>query len=677
MKKIVVGVLCLLATAACGQKTGEDDAVLSSGIELANMDTSVRPQDDFFRYVNGTWLATTEIPADRTTTGVTMDLRDKAREDVKTIIEEIAAKTDVEPGSDEQKVADLYRSFMDTDRLDELGTAPLEDVLAEIDRIEDKDQLSALLGSLAVDGGGGVVTPYITVDAKDSTRYAAHLWQSGLGLPDRDYYFRDDERSVELRRQYMQHIEKMFALAGFDDPAGSAARLIELETTLAGFHWTNVQNRDSEARYNLYAIDDLGTLGQGLNWQAFLDAAGLAGEKDIIINQPSYIEGLNTVFTETSLDDWKTFLRWNLLNAYAGYLGSAIDDQNFDFYGRILEGQEEQRPRWKRAVDVVNGSLGEVVGKVYVARYFPPEAKARMVELVDNLRAAYGEAINELEWMSPETKAAALVKLEKFNSKVGYPDRWEDYSSLEIIPGDLLGNVLRANRFQWTLNASKLGGPIRKWEWLMTPQTVNAGYMPTMNEITFPAAILQPPFFNLAADDAVNYGAIGVVIGHEMGHGFDDQGARYDGDGNLKNWWTEQDLAKFQERTGALVDQFNRFAVFDDLNVNGELTLGENIGDLAGLTITYRAYQISLDGKDAPVMDGFTGDQRFFLGLGQLWRFKATDEALRNRVQTDPHSPPEFRVNGPLPNMPEFLAAFNVQEGDGMYLPADQRAKIW
>lgn len=677
MKKLLTGLLCLLVMAACGQKTGKNEVVLTSGIELANMDTTVRPQDDFFRYVNGTWLATTEIPADRNNTGVFMDLRDKAREDVKTIIEEVAVKIDLQPGSDEQKVADLYKSFMDTERLEELGMAPLEAELAKIDAIADKDELSAYFAELAVSGGGGPFSPYVTVDAKDSTRYAAHLWQSGLGLPDRDYYFRDDERSLELRREYVAHIEKMFALAGFENPAASAAMLMALETELAASHWTTVQNRDSEARYNKFAVDELGTLGNGLNWTLFLSAAGLAGQPDLIINQPSYIEGFNTVFQKTSLENWKTFLRWNLLNVSAVYLNSAIDEQNFDFYNRILEGQEEQRPRWKRGVDVVNGSLGEIVGKVYVSRFFPPEAKERMVALVDNLRAAYGEAIAELEWMSPETRAAALVKLEKFTSKVGYPDQWEDYSGLEIVPGDLLGNITRANRFHWTLDTSKLGGPIRKWEWPFTPQTVNAGYVPTKNEIVFPAGILQPPFFNLAADDAVNYGAIGVVIGHEMGHGFDDQGSRYDPDGNLRNWWTDQDLEEFKKRTGVLVDQYAAFQVFDDLNVNGELTLGENIGDLSGLTIAYRAYQISLGGKEAPVLDGFTGDQRFFLGIGQAWKYKSTDEAMRNRVQTDPHSPPEFRVNGPLPNMPEFVAAFDVREGDGMYLPPEQRVKIW
>jgi putative endopeptidase len=677
MKKMLTGVLCLLGMVACGQQSAENDVVLTSGIELANMDTTVRPQDDFFRFVNGTWLATTEIPADRNNTGVFMDLRDKAREDVRTIIEEVAVKTDLQPGSDEQKVADLYNSFMDTERLDELGMAPLEAELARIDAIADKDELSAYFAELAVNGGGGPFSPYVTVDAKDSTRYAAYLWQSGLGLPDRDYYFRDDERSAMLRNEYVAHIEKMFKLAGFDDPEGSATTLMALETELAASQWTTVENRDSEARYNKYAVDELGTLGNGLNWPRFLEAAGLAGQQDLIINQPSYVEGFNAIFRKTPLEDWKTFLRWNLLNNYAVYLNSAIDAQNFDFYNRILEGQEEQRPRWKRGVDVVNGSLGEIVGKVYVSRFFPPEAKERMVALVDNLRAAYGEAIAELDWMSPETKAAALVKLEKFSSKVGYPDRWQDYTALDIVPGDLVGNITRANRFQWALDRDKLGGPIRKWEWIMTPQTVNAGYMPTMNDITFPAGILQPPYFNMAADDAVNYGSIGVVIGHEMGHGFDDQGSRYDGDGNLNNWWTDQDLEEFKERTGALVDQFARFQVFDDLNVNGQLTLGENIGDLSGLTIAYRAYHMSLDGKEAPVLDGFTGDQRFFLGIGQVWRFKATDEAMRNRVQTDPHSPPEFRVNGPLPNMPEFYAAFDVQEGDGMYLPPEERVKIW
>jgi putative endopeptidase len=673
MKRVLGVALFVLVAVSCGQQAPP----LTSGLSLENMDTSVRPQDDFFRYVNGTWLDTTEIPADRTNTGVFMDLRDKAREDVKAIIEDVASRTNLEPGSDEQKVADLYNSFMDTERLEELGMSSLESELKWIDSISDKDQLSAYFAHSGIIGAGGPFNIYIWVDAKNSTRYVTYMWQSGLGLPDRDYYFKDDERSVELREAYVVHIEKMFELAGFDDPAGSAAMIMALETELAENHWTNVENRNSEARYNKFPTDELDTLGDGVNWPLYLAEAGLSGQADIIVNQPSYIEGFNEIFASTSLEDWKTFMRWNLLNSFASRLNSALDEQNFDFYGRTLEGQKEQRPRWKRAVDLVNGSLGEVIGKVYVKRYFPPEAKERMVELVSNLGAAYGQAINELDWMGPDTKAAAQVKLEKFTPKIGYPDRWEDYSTLDIVAGDLVGNVMRANRFGFEIFRGRLGGPIQKWIWVMNPQTVNAGYIPTQNEVIFPAAILQPPFFNLAADDAVNYGAIGAVIGHEMGHGFDDQGSKYDGEGNLENWWTDEDREKFTERTQELVDQFARLKVFDDLNVNGELTLGENIGDLAGLTIAYRAYQISLNGKEAPVLDGMTGDQRFFLGIGQVWKYKATEEAQRNQVMNDPHSPPRFRVNGTLPNMPEFLAAFDVQEGDGMYLPPEDRVKIW
>ena len=674
MKAMIVGVLCLVALVGCNQ---QKEVPLTSGIVMENMDTSVRPQDDFFRYVNGAWLETAEIPADRTNTGVFLDLRDKAREDVLAIIEEVSANTDLEAGSDEQKVADLYNSFMDTERLDTLGMEPLGAELAKIDGLVDKDELSAYFAHSGTFGGGGPFVFYIGIDGKDSTRYATHIWQGGLGLPDRDYYFKDDERSVELREAYVVHVEKIFGLAGFDQPAQAATMLMALETRLAEIHWTRVENRDRDKRYNKFAIGDLANLGTGVAWSAYLAAAGVEGEKDIIINQPSFIEGFNEIFAATSLEDWKTFMRWSLLNNYAGYLDSSIDQQNFEFYNRTLNGQKEQRPRWERGVDVVSGSLGEVIGKVYVSRHFSPDAKARMVELVENLRAAYGSAIDELEWMSPDTKAAAQVKLAKFIPKIGYPDRWEDYSALEISADDLVGNIMGANRFQYELDRSKLGGPIRRWEWGMTPQTVNAYYNPSMNEVVFPAAILQPPFFNMAADDAVNYGAIGTVIGHEMGHGFDDQGSKYDSEGNLYNWWTEQDLAEFKNRTQGLIDQFARFQVFDDLNVNGELTLGENIGDLAGLTIAYRAYQKSLDGQEAQVLDGMTGEQRFFVGIGQVWKYKATEEASRNRVATDPHSPPEFRVNGPVANMPEFHAAFNVQEGDTLYLPPEERVKIW
>ncbi len=681
MEKTIVLICCVALLAGCGDGDGGSNTVetqqLVSGIDQTNMDKAVRPQDDFFEYVNGTWLRETEIPGDQTSAGGFRELRENARQDVLVIIQDLSTQTDVSHGSDEQKVADLYNSFMDTVRVESAGIAPLKPELDAIDALTDKTDLSTYMAHARQIGGGGPFIPYIGIDAKEATRYALHIWQSGLGLPDRDYYFKDDERSVELREGYVAHVAKMFELAEWQDPAGSADMLMALETRLAGFHRTNVDNRDTEKRYNKFAMSDLSDLGQGVDWSAYFKASGVAEEKDIIINQPDYIEGFNQVFSETSLADWKTYLKWNLLNNYAGTLSSGLDDQNFEFYDKTLSGQDLQRPRWKRGVDTVNGSLGEVIGKVYVKKHFTPEAKDRMVELVENLRTAYGEAISGLEWMSPDTRRASLEKLARFTPKVGYPDIWEDYSRLDIRQGDLVGNLMRANEFQWIINREKLGEPIRKHEWGMTPQTVNAYYSPSRNEIVFPAAILQPPFFNMAADDAVNYGAIGAVIGHEMGHGFDDQGAKYDGDGNLRNWWTENDLAEFKARTDRLVAQYAEYHVFDDLAVNGELTLGENIGDLAGLTIAWRAYHNSLGGKPAPIIDGMSGDQRFFLGFGQVWRYKATEEAARNRVATDPHSPPRFRVLGTLANMPEFYETFDVKEGDAMYLPADQRVKVW
>ena len=687
MSKILLmtGCLALIAVAvflaACSKTTGDAATPateqLTSGIDQSNMDRAVRPQDNFFEYVNGTWLRDAEIPADQTSIGGFRDLRENARQDVLVIIQDLATQTDVQPGSDEQKVADLYNSFMDTLAVANAGLAPLQPELAAIGALTDKTDLAAYLAHARMIGGGGPFVPYIGIDAKDATRYAVHIWQSGLGLPDRDYYFKDDEHSVTLREAYVAHITRMFELAGWPNPAGSAAMLMGLETRLAGLHRTNVENRDTEKRYNKMTIAELQDLAPGLDWRTLLAAGGLGDLPDIIINQPEYVAGFAKAFAEVPLPDWQTYMKWNLLNNFAASLSPEFDAQNFDFYSRTLQGQDAQQPRWKRGVDTVNDNLGEVIGKVYVKKHFTPEAKARMVDLVENLRTAYGEAIAGLEWMSPETRQASLEKLARFTPKVGYPDIWEDYSNLEIRQGDLVGNIMRANEFGWIKNREKLGGPIRKYEWGMTPQTVNAYYSPNRNEIVFPAAILQPPFFNMAADDAVNYGAIGAVIGHEMGHGFDDQGSRYDGDGNLRNWWTENDLAEFKERTGALVEQFASYEVLDGLNVNGELTLGENIGDLAGLTIAWRAYQNSLNGQAAPVIDGMSGDQRFFLGFGQVWRFKAREETMRNRVATDPHSPPRFRVLGTLANMPEFYRTFDVKEGDAMYLPPEKRVKVW
>ncbi|MEM7359720.1 MAG: M13-type metalloendopeptidase [Pseudomonadota bacterium] len=652
-------------------------STLASGIDKSNLDESVRPQDNFYRYVSGGWIAANEIPADKTAIGSFYDLRDDADDDVRAIIEELAGTEDLQVGTDEQKVADLFRSFMDTETLEAAGVAPIQDILAAIEKIEDKEQLAQFLGEYDYMGITHPLATWVGVDAKESTRYSAHIWQGGLGLPDQDYYFNEGERFAGLRTAYVAHIEKMFALAGMENGAAAAATIMALETALAEHHWTRVETRDSEKRYNKYETGKLSELSADFPWETFLGAQGIGDQSHIIINQPTYIEAFGKIWAETPVADWKTYLAFHTVSNFASYLNSEIDNEDFDFFSRQLSGRQEQRPRWKRGVSVVNGNLGEVIGKVYVGRHFKPEAKARMSELVENLRKAYGKSIDELEWMSADTKKAAQVKLAAFTPKIGYPDRWEDYSQLNIDAGDLVGNIIRSRKVASDKLIDKLSGPIRKWEWGMTPQTVNAYYNPTVNEIVFPAAILQPPFFNMAADDAANYGGIGAVIGHEMGHGFDDQGSKYDAEGNLRNWWTEEDLAEFKKRSSNLVAQYASYKVFEDLPVNGQLTLGENIGDLSGVTIAYKAYKASLNGEEAPVIDGLTGDQRFFMGFAQIWRSKIVEESMRNRVATDPHSPGEFRALGALSNVPEFYEAFDVKEGDAMYIAPEKRVKIW
>ena len=665
------------ASIATPEKAAPQKTVLASGIEQANIDKNIRPQDNFYRYINGGWMDSHEIPGDKTAIGSFYDLRDKADDDVKAIIEELAATKDLKNGSDEQKVADLFRSYMDSEKRNADGIKPISSILAAIDNIQNKDDLATFFGQYSNTHITNPLALYISVDAKNSSSYAIHIWQSGLNLPDRDYYFNEEERFVKLRSGYVAHIENMYNLAGMKDGKDAAKNIMALETSLAEFHWTRVQSRDSEKRYNKFATDNLNSITDKFNWQAFLTAEGVAAQKDIIINQPDFIKGFGDIFAKTSLDTWKQYLTFNTLSTFSGYLSADLDNENFDFFSKQLSGRKEQRPQWKRGVGVVNHNLGEVIGKVYVTRHFTPEAKSRMSTLVENLRNAYGSSIDDLAWMSSDTKKAAHVKLAAFTPKIGYPDKWEDYSALTIAGDDLVGNIIRSRKVASEKEISKLGGPIRKWEWGMTPQTVNAYYNPTVNEIVFPAAILQAPFFNMKADDAVNYGGIGAVIGHEMGHGFDDQGSKYDAEGNLRNWWTEQDLKEFATRTKALVEQYAGYQVFDGLNVNGELTLGENIGDLSGVTIAYKAYKTSLNGKEAPVIDGLTGDQRFFMGYAQIWRSKIVEKSMRNRVATDPHSPGEFRALGSLSNMNEFYEAFDVKEGDAMYIAPENRVKIW
>ncbi|MCT8987512.1 M13 family metallopeptidase [Shewanella phaeophyticola] len=695
MKKLVIGGLCaslIAGLSACSDdkaavvpaadvaKTAAAVAVekaLTSGITFDNIDKSVRPQDDFYMYVNGAWMKTAEIPGDRTNIGAFYDLREHARDDVKAIIEDLSATPNLADGSDEQKVADLYRSFMDVETLNKLGITPIQADLDKIAALKDKQELTAFFGENQANGGGTPLAFYISVDAKDSTRYATHIWQYGLSLPEKDYYFNQEERFVNIRKAFVEHIEKMYNLAGLPNAKANAEAILALETQIAEQHWDVVETRDSTKTYNLYQVKDLATLAPDINWEGYLAALGGDKQTDIIINQPSFVQGLNEVIKTNDLAAWKNYLTWMTLTHNASNLSEALDNENFAFFSKTLNGQEEQEPRWKRGVSTVSGTLGEVVGKVYVKRHFAPEAKTRMEQLVENLSAAYGSSIDSLDWMSADTKVAAKEKLAKFNPKIGYPNKWEDYSQLTIKADDLVGNAKRAAVVQHNKEVAKLGQPIDKDEWHMTPQTVNAYYNPTMNEIVFPAAILQPPFFNLEADDAVNYGGIGAVIGHEMSYGFDDQGAKFDGEGNMRDWWTEADLKAFEAKGKALISQYDGYQVFDDLHVNGSLTLGENIGDLSGVTIAYKAYKMSLNGQEAPVIDGLTGDQRFFMGFTQIWRVKMKEEAMRNRVATDPHSPGHFRALGALSNMPEFYTTYDVKEGDKMYIAPENRVKIW
>ncbi|MDQ3388100.1 MAG: peptidase M13 [Gemmatimonadota bacterium] len=674
--------LCLLAGALSGEllaqtPTKNPAASGQLGIDRANFDANFRPQDDFYRYVNGSWLRNMEIPADRARHGSFDELRVQSETALRGLIEAAAAETNRAPGSDEQKVGDLYLSFMDTARIESLGVKPLRPAIRRIASVQNRSELPNLFSELQRQG---VQTPFsfsVGQDGKQATRYIAYLSQSGLGLPDRDYYLKEDAKFAETRTAYHEYIETLFRLAALRDPAGAARNIIALETRFAENHWERARNRDREATYNLRSVAELEQATPGFSWSGFLAAADAAATPAVIVRQPDYLQAMDRILTETPLETIKQYQTFKLLDDAAPFLSSPFVNAHFAFRGKTLSGAPEMRPRWNRGVGVVEGVLGEVAGRMYVEQNFAPEKKVRMQELVANLRTAFSEGIDDLEWMSPATRAEAKGKLAKFNVKIGYPDEWRDYSAMQVERDDLHGNLERASHFRYDRMVDRLGQPIARGEWGMTPQTVNAYYSSTMNEIVFPAAILQPPFFDFAADDAVNYGAIGAVIGHEISHGFDDQGSRSDGDGNLRDWWSPEDAGAFKSRTDALVEQYGAFTPLEGMNVNGRLTVGENIGDLSGLAVAYRAYRNSLGGREAPVIDGFTGDQRFFMGWAQIWRSKYREEALRNQLMTDSHSPGEYRTNGILRNMPAFYAAFGVTEGDGMYLPPEKRVKIW
>ncbi|SIR61182.1 putative endopeptidase [Williamsia sterculiae] len=656
-----------------------------SGLDLEFVDDAVRPQDDLFEHVNGVWLAGHQIPADRSLDGAFHVLRDRAEQNVREIVEECAAASP-QPGSDAAKIGDLYGAFMDEERADTLGIAPVRDDLDAIAAVTDRATLAAELGRLQRTGSGGLIGYYVDTDAKNSDRYLVHLTQSGIGLPDESYYRPDengDDKHAETRAKYHDHVRAMFRLAGYDDAEQRADTVVDLETAIAANHWDVVARRDAEKSYNLRTFADLTADIDGFDlaaWIGGLDAASSPTFDEVVVGQPSFISGTAALFADRDLDDWKTWTQWRVLHSAAPYLSADFVNENFAFYGNTLTGAESIRDRWKRAVGLVEGAMGFAVGRLYVERQFPPEAKARMDLLIANLIEAYRRNISELAWMSPETREKALVKLSKFTPKIGYPAAWRDYSALQIDRDDLLGNVRRASAFEEDREFGKIGTPVDHDEWFMTPQTVNAYYNPGMNEIVFPAAILQPPFFDPDADDAVNYGGIGAVIGHEIGHGFDDQGAKYDGDGNLRDWWTDDDRTEFATRTRALIDQYSQFTpegLDPQYKVNGEFTIGENIGDLGGLSISLAAYRIATEGTDVPVIDGLTGLQRVFFGWAQVWRTKTREAEAIRRLSIDPHSPPEFRCNGVVRNIDAFYDAFDVTPGDALFLEPEARVRIW
>ncbi|CAN5200603.1 M13 family peptidase [soil metagenome] len=673
-------VTALHAQTAPAGKTNTTPARLTSGIDLPSMDRSIPLQKDFYVHANGTWIKKTTIPADKAEVGALEQIQEKTLGELRGLIEDAAKRRD---NPQAQQIGALYASFMDEAALEKLGAKPLASELAAVDAIGDAKQLVAAMARLGALGVDVPLTVYVGQDDRDSTRYVPGFWQTGLGLPDRDYYLKeDDAKFKDARTKYAVYLVKLFALAGTDaDKAGAeaaAASVLALETELARVQWTRVETRDPVKAYNRVDLVDLPKLSTAIDWDGMVAASGLAGKtKDVLVGQPSYVTGLGTLIGNTPLATWKAYLKSHLLSAYAPYLSKDFVDARFAFVGTVLRGTTENTPRWKRGVGLVDQSVGESLGQVYVAKYFPPESKARMDQLVANLLEAYRLSIAKLEWMTPATRKEAQAKLAKFTAKIGYPKRWIDYSSVVIQPDDLIGNVMRSRSFAWNRELNKLGKPIDRDEWGMTPQTINAYYNASMNEIVFPAAFLQPPAFDVKADDAANYGAIGAVIGHEISHGFDDAGSQYDGDGNLRDWWTQEDRERFSAQTKKLVDQYSAFEPVPGYKVNGELTLGENIADNSGLEIAYKAYQISLGGKRAPVIGGMTGDARFFYGWAQTWRSKVRQEALLRQIKSDPHSPDEYRVNGALRNHPAFYTTFPIKPGDGMYLAPKDRVSIW
>lgn len=689
--KLIIPSLMVIGLVACG---GDSDETPSDetqtevtqtmpttpklgefGIAMEYVDESVDPGDNFFKYVNGKWLEQTEIPSDRSSYGSFNILRDESQADVREIIEEAAAK-EAAIGSTEQKIGDFYAAFMDTEAIEAAGLEPVQADIERIQTVESKADVAALMGDPSMSIRAPMV-PYVGVDLKDPDAYIVYMTQSGLGLPNRDYYFDEGEKSDAVRAAYVEYLTTLMTELGLENPQERAEKVFEFEKSLAEPQWKPEKRRDRSLTYNKMTLEELKAYAEGFPFDAMLEAASLSDQTEFVIREKDAFEGMAEVFAEADLDVLKDYMAAGYVSRKAAYLPKRIDDANFAFYGTTLQGTPEQQARWKRAVDQIDGSMGEIVGKVYVEKHFPEESKEKMDALIENLRAAFKEGIENLDWMGEETKVQAQDKLAKFNPKIGYPDKWTDYSTLDVNRDDLIGTVKSANAWEWKQDIDKLGGPIDREEWGMNPQTVNAYYNASLNEIVFPAAILQAPFFDPNADPAVNYGGIGAVIGHEMGHGFDDQGRKTDGNGLQRDWWTEEDGEAFSERANALVAQYNEFEPLPGETVNGQLSLGENIGDLTGVNMAYQAYKRSLNGEEAPVINGLTGDQRFFMAWAQIWQIKFREDAMRTQLKNGPHSPGEYRTNGIVRNVDAWYDAFNITPEDDLYLPPEERVEIW
>jgi putative endopeptidase len=689
----IIPIFCLALLAGCGgsfipaPETSEAEVVAAEpqtpvfgdwGVDLTAMDETVKPGDNFFRHMNGKWLDANEIPADRSSYGVMLILHEQAQEQVRAIIEELGA-SESPMGSPEQKVGDYYKSWMDTETLNKKGIQPLMADIERIAAIKNTDELAAEFGRMRYVYGASPIAQGLGIDPRDPDKYMLVIALGGLGLPDKSYYLDEDETFAEIRPKYVAYIAEMLSFAGLEDAEKLAADVMALETMIAGYQWEREDRRNRDKTNNPTLLSDITSNHPDFNWQAFLDAGRVTDITEINNSHPDTLEPLIKLINEEPLETWKAYIKWHMVSNNGGILSEEIDNANFEFWGKVISGREAQLDRWKRGVSRVGSrtGLGEAIGQIYVDRHFPASSKAQMVELVENLRTAYGERIQALDWMSEPTKEEALKKLAAFRAKIGYPDEWLDLSSIEIAKDDLFGNVRRIREFFEDRDMRRLNEPTDRDEWLMTPQTVNAYYLANFNEIVFPAAYLQAPNFDPAADPAVNYGAVGATIGHEMGHGFDDEGSKSDANGVKRNWWTDADRKKFNERTKVLADQYSSYESVPGHFLNGNVTLGENIGDLGGLEVAYHAYKLSLNGEEAPIINGLTGDQRFFMSYAQQWRGKWRDQLALRVLTSGVHPPNRFRANGVVRNMDAWYEAFDVQSGDALYIPKEERASIW